>query len=102
MDPPAGLPTLQAGLQSGQAGLQSGQASLQSGQAGIGKAKQSNTVDPDDYAEICKSFAIKDHDKYDLILFDFGNGKYKSALDIPENLRNNFVMKLKEQDELPF
>lgn len=44
----------------------------------------------------CISLAKKDREKYDTTLFDFGDGKYKSARDIPTDKQQEFLDKFNE------
>jgi len=58
------------------------------------------------YADICIKYSEKYGDACTSTLFDYCNGKYKSAKEIPANLRDGFITELKKLDsnnsELPF
>jgi len=44
-----------------------------------------------DFKEKCQSYAKADRNKYDANLYEFGDGKYKSAREIPANERLSFL-----------
>ncbi len=75
-----------------------------------GKKADEPEISPADkiFYDKCKELAVKDRDAYDGNLFEFGEGKIKSAKDIPVDQREKFLQKFKKTDndsddsKLPF
>lgn len=72
------------------------------------KTDEPEIIDSDKiFYDKCKELAKRDRDKYDRALYEIGDGKYKSAKEIPKSDRDHFLEMFEETndesgDNLPF